>query len=63
MGKREKYFEKVAEFKARFAELTNDQLERKLAVGSLVKEASVAVRELLRERAEQQQGSESASAN
>lgn len=50
MSKRDRYFEKVNEFKERFRHLTAAQLEQKLAFGALVKEAAVAARELLEER-------------
>jgi hypothetical protein len=51
-SKRAQYFEKVKKYKERFAELTSAELQTRLAVGPLFKEASVAIREILKERGE-----------
>jgi hypothetical protein len=51
-SKRAQYFEKVKKYKERFAELPSAELRTRLAVGSLFKEASVAIREILKERGE-----------
>jgi DNA-binding transcriptional regulator GbsR (MarR family) len=51
MAKQDQYFAKVNEFKERFRKLPTERLKAKLNTGyPLVKEAAVAVRELLEER-------------
>ena len=50
MGKREKHFEKVAEYKARFEKLFTEKIREMLSHGKLIKEAAIAYRELLEER-------------
>ena len=50
MGKREKHFEKVAEYKARFENLPTEKLRERLSFGKLIKEAAIAYRELIEER-------------
>jgi hypothetical protein len=50
-SKRAKYFERVKEYKERFTHLPSDVLRSRLAYGSLYKEAAVAIREILEERA------------
>ena len=50
MGKRERHFERIAEFKDRFRPLSTETIRRRLNVGMLQKEAAVALRELLEER-------------
>ncbi len=49
MGKREKHFEKVAEYKARFQSSSTEEIRRRLSFGSLIKEARIALREILQE--------------
>jgi hypothetical protein len=49
--KRAQYFDRVREYKDRFADLSSDLLRTRLAQGSLYKEAAVAIREILEERA------------
>ena len=51
-SKRVQYFEKVKKYKERFAELPSAELRTRLSIGSLFKEASVAIREILKERDE-----------
>ena len=51
MGKREHYFAAIAEYKARFASLPTEKLQARLASGVLYKEAAIAIREILEERA------------
>jgi hypothetical protein len=53
--KRAQYFEKVREYKQRFTDLPSDLLRKRLAQGSLFKEAAVAIREILEERSNKQQ--------
>jgi len=50
MGKREKHFEKVAEYKARFQSSSTEEIRRRLSFGSLIKEARIALREIFQER-------------
>ncbi|WMW80075.1 hypothetical protein RF679_15685 [Undibacterium cyanobacteriorum] len=50
MPKQEKYFAKVEEFKVRFRLLATEEIRRRQSQGSLVKEAAVAYREILKER-------------
>ena len=52
-SKRVRDFEKVGEYKARFRRLSSGELRRRLAFGGLIKEAAIAMRELLQERIEQ----------
>ena len=50
MGKREKYFEKVAEYKSRFEKLPTEKIREMLSHRKLIKEAAIAYRELIEER-------------
>lgn len=50
MGKRDNYFQRVAEFRDRFRVLSTDTLRGRLNFGSLEKEAAVAVQQVLDER-------------
>ena len=50
MTKQQAYFEKVAEFRERFRLIATEDLRTHLARGPLVKEAAVAIREILAER-------------
>jgi hypothetical protein len=52
--KRAQYFEKVREYKQRFTDLPSDLLRKRLALGSLFKEAAIAIREILEERSNKQ---------
>jgi hypothetical protein len=42
MGKIEKYFEKVAEYKDRFEKLPTEKLRQMLTHGTLIEEAAIA---------------------
>jgi len=55
VGKRERHFQKVAEYKERFRRLSTQTIRRRLNdFGStLYKEAAIALRELLEEREQQ----------
>lgn len=50
MPKRERHFDRVAEFKQRFSTLSTDELRSRLNFGALAKEAAIALRELLQAR-------------
>lgn len=50
MGKRKWHFERIAEFKERFRDLSTEQIQQRLNTGMLQKEAAIALRELLEER-------------
>lgn len=50
MGKRDKYFEKISEYKARFEKLPTEKIREMLSHGKLIKEAAIAYREILDER-------------
>ncbi len=50
MGKRDKYFEKIAEYKERFQNLPTQKLHDRLTSGKLIREAAIALRELIDER-------------
>jgi hypothetical protein len=50
MSKQQQYFIKVAEFRERFRKVSTEDLRMHLAKGPLVKEAAVALREVLEER-------------
>jgi hypothetical protein len=50
VGKRQRHFDRIAEFKERFRALPTTTLQRRLNAGMLVKEAAIALRELLKER-------------
>lgn len=52
MGKRDQHFEKVADFKAKFAHLSTEMIRYRLAnFGTgMAKEAAIALRQLLEER-------------
>jgi hypothetical protein len=51
--KHETYFEKVKEFRERFIDESSDVLQKRLADGTLFKEAAVAIREILEERSKE----------
>lgn len=51
MGKREHRFATIAEYKARFYSLPTEKLQARLASNVLYKEAAIAIREILEERA------------
>jgi len=50
VGKRDRSFERVSEFKERFRSLPTDVIRARLDTGMLQKEAAIALRELLEER-------------
>ncbi len=50
MGKRERRFERIAEFRERFRKLLTDTIRRRLNTGLLQPEAAIALREVLEER-------------
>jgi len=50
MNKRDRKCDKINEFKDRFRSLSIDQIKRRLSYGSLQKEASVALQEVLKEK-------------
>lgn len=50
MNKRERYFQKISEFKQRFRQLSSDTIRERLLYGSLTKEAQIAYQEVLEER-------------
>ena len=50
MKKSDRKFDKINEFKDRFRSLSIDQIKRRLSFGSLQKEASVALQEVLKEK-------------
>ena len=50
LSKRERHFERVAEFKDRFRPLPTETIRRRLNIGILQTEAAIALRELLEER-------------
>ena len=52
MNKRERYFQKISEFKQRFRRLSSETIRYRIGTGSLVKEAEIAYREILEERGE-----------
>jgi len=47
MKKRDQKFDKINEFKDRFRSLSIDQIKTRLSFGSLQKEASIALQEVL----------------
>jgi len=53
MNKRERYFQKILEFKRRFRELSSDIIRDRLLYGSLTKEAQIAYQEVLEERGDE----------
>jgi hypothetical protein len=52
-NKRDIYFDKINEFKTRFEKLDTDVLKKRLSNGSLIKEAAIAIRQILEERNEE----------
>lgn len=50
-SRRQHDFDKVNEYKERFRRESSDHLRQRLTTGSLLKEAAVAMREILEERA------------
>jgi hypothetical protein len=50
MNKKEKDLARVEEFRTRFESLSEDELRKKLAQGYLLKEAAVAIKQLLKEK-------------
>ena len=50
VSKRDRHFEKIVEFKEHLGELPTPTLRERLTLGSLQKEAAIAIRELLMER-------------
>jgi hypothetical protein len=51
MGKRVKHFERVEEYTARFRKLSTEKLQSRLNSGyPLIKEAGIAIRQILGER-------------
>jgi hypothetical protein len=50
VGKRERRFERIAEFRERFQKLPTDTIRRRLNTGMLQPEAAIALREVLEER-------------
>jgi hypothetical protein len=59
LGKKQRHFDRVAEFKDRFRALPTHTLQSRLDTGILVKEAAIAIRELLEERKQGSQGPDS----
>ncbi len=59
MGKRHRHFEKVAEYKERFRQLSTEMIRTRLNNfgTSLYKEAAIALRELLEERSQESDAS------
>lgn len=53
MTKHERYYLKIEKFKHRFRKLSSEAIRYRLGIGSLVKEAEIAYREVLAERGEQ----------
>ena len=53
MNKRERYFQKILEFKRRFRELSSDIIRDRLLYGSLTKEAQIAYQKVLEERGDE----------
>ena len=53
MNKRERYFQKILEFKRRFRELSSDIIRDRLLYGSLTKEAQIAYQEVVEERGDE----------
>jgi hypothetical protein len=55
MGKREHYFQKIAEYKERFRKLPTEKIQHRLLAsgGCLYKEAAIALREFLEERSQE----------
>ncbi|MEO6807765.1 MAG: hypothetical protein ABI353_01450 [Isosphaeraceae bacterium] len=60
MGKRERHFEKVAEYKQRFRRLSTDTIRYRITNfdATLYKEAAIALRELLEEREQDQEAAD-----
>jgi len=52
MKKRDRYFQRIEEYKERFQELPTEIIRKRLSFGNLYKEASIAYREVLEERGE-----------
>ena len=52
MGKKQKYFDKIREYKDRFQDLTVEELRQKEInmAGHAIKEAAIAIRELIEEK-------------
>lgn len=50
MKKRERYFQKVEEYKERFRHLSTEKILHNISLGPTIKEALVAYREVLAER-------------
>jgi len=50
MGKRDRHFERIEEYKERFRNYPIEKLEERLALGNLFKEAAIAYRELIEEK-------------
>jgi hypothetical protein len=51
-NKRDSYFGKISEYKTRFEKLETEVLKKRLNNGSLIKEAAIAIQQLLEERGE-----------
>ena len=49
-NKRDIYFDKINEYKTRFEKLDTDSLKKRLNTGSLIKEAAIAIRQIIEER-------------
>ena len=62
MNKRQRNFQKILEYKQRFQKLPSETIRYRLGIGSLVKEAEIAYREILEERGEKVYLTESAEA-
>ncbi len=54
-GETRKHFEEVAEYKARFQNPPTEEVRKRLNFGSLIKEAAIALREILEEREREDQ--------
>jgi hypothetical protein len=52
MNKHQKNFQRILEYKQRFQKLSTKKIRERLGVASLIKEAEIAYREILKERGE-----------
>lgn len=50
MSKRKQHFDKIAEYKERFQNLPTEKIRLRLRSCALIKEAAIALREILEER-------------
>ncbi len=52
MSKRDRDLNRIEEFKGRFRHLNSEKIRKRLTSGTLVKEAAIALKEVLKERGE-----------